>query len=195
MPHAGQTIENPVAGDSVTYLELPGDGAGRLVVEMTTVPGAEGPPPHVHPHSSETFEVLSGSIVVVESGSEHVVGAGERRVVAPGATHTFAGHGVEPARTRVSFDRPGRMGEFLETFYELARAGRLDPAGKPSVLQTAATFLALRDDIRTVLAPWPAQLALFTALAPVARIRGVRPFYTTGELTRADAAAVATAAS
>ena len=57
------------------------------------------------------------------------------------------------------------MAELLETFYELARAGRTDPEGKPSMLQIAVSFSALRDDIRTVIAPWPAQRALFRARA------------------------------
>ncbi|HEX7610415.1 MAG TPA: cupin domain-containing protein [Solirubrobacteraceae bacterium] len=178
----GQTIENPVAGDTAKFLELPGSGGGGLVVEMTTVPGGQGPPLHLHPSSSETFSVLRGAIELQCDGRELVLRAGETHTVPAGAPHTFASHGEEPGLTRVSFDRPGRMAEFLETFYELARAGRTDAEGKPSLLQIAATFSALRDDIRPLIAPWPAQLAMFAALGPIARARGLRPFYATGEL-------------
>ncbi len=193
MATVGQTIENPVAGDSVTFLALPGRGSPELVVEMTTQPGGQGPPPHVHPLSSETFAVTSGSIALTEAGREIVLHAGQTHSVPAGVPHTFASHGDEPAVTTVSFDRPGHMAEFLETFYELARAGRTDPEGKPSMLQIAVSFSALRDDIRTVIAPWPAQRALFALLGPIGRSRGLRAFYTTGELTPSPRAVAAPA--
>ncbi len=183
MPAVGDTIENPVAGDTVTFLELPERGEGRLLVEMTTVPGGQGPPAHIHPRSSESFEVLEGAIALEQDGRQIVVGAGETHVVPPGVVHRFMSHAREPGRTRVELDVPGRMAEFLETFYELARAGRTDAEGKPSLPQVAVSFGALREDIRTVVAPWPAQLAMFAALAPVARLQGLRPFYETGELS------------
>lgn len=184
MPTIGQTIENPVAGDTVTFLALPDDRSRELVVEMTTVPGGQGPPPHIHPRSSERFEVLSGSIALTDGGREVVVSAGETHTIAPGVAHTFASHGDEPAAVRVTFDRPGRMAEFLETFYELSRAGLTDAEGKPSMPQIAVSFSALRDDIRTTVAPWPAQRAMFAVLSPIGRLRGLRPFYATNELER-----------
>ena len=183
MVSVGQTIENPVAGDTARFIELPGARGGRLVVEMTTVPGGQGPPLHVHPHSSETFAVLQGAIELRQNGRKRIVKAGETRTVLAGEPHTFASYGDAPGVTRVSFDRPGRMAEFLETFYELARAGRTNAEGKPSMLQIALTFGSLGDDMRTVIAPWPAQRALFAALSPIARARGLRAFYATNELS------------
>lgn len=182
MPEVGDRIENPVAGDVVTFLELPDEASGELLVEMVTMPGGQGPPMHVHPRSSESFEVVRGSIAIKQADRELVVSEGETHVVAPGVPHAFSSHGMQPALTRVRFDRPGRMGEFLETFYELARAGRTDAEGKPTMLQIAVSFGALREDIRTVIAPWPAQLAMFAVLGPIGRARGLRPFYRTGEL-------------
>jgi quercetin dioxygenase-like cupin family protein len=182
MPNPGQKIVNPVAGDSVTFVALPRADHHDLVMEMATRPGGQGPPPHIHPRSYETFTVIRGSIVVTEGARTVVLGEGESYTVRPGAVHAFASHGDEEALTRVVMDRPGRMAEFLETFYELNRAGRTDAAGKPSFPQIAATFGALRNDIRTVVAPRPAQLALFTVLTPIARRRGLKPFYATGEL-------------
>jgi quercetin dioxygenase-like cupin family protein len=182
MAAVGQTIENPVAGDTVRFLKLPTGRLDELVVEMTTLPGGQGPPIHIHPRSSETFLVRSGSIRLHEAGQELILGAGTRHTVPAGTPHTFASHGDQPALTEVSFDHAGQMPRFLETFYELARAGRTDASGKPSMLQIAVSFSALADDIRTVLAPWPAQRILFAVLAPIGRVRGLRPFYAMGEL-------------
>lgn len=46
-------------------------GREPLVMEMVFPPGCLAPPPHVHPHGSDTFEVLEGAIEVRanESGS------------------------------------------------------------------------------------------------------------------------------
>jgi quercetin dioxygenase-like cupin family protein len=182
MPTVGQEIINPVAGDAVRFLALPGEDRTDLVMEMKTVPAGQGPPVHIHPRSHETFTVVRGSIVVHENGREVVLHAGETHTVRPGVPHGFASHGDREAVTRVTMDRPGRMAEFLETYYELNRAGRTDAEGKPSFPQIAVTFGSLRADIRTVVAPWPAQLALFAALGPMGRLRGLKPFYVTDEL-------------
>jgi mannose-6-phosphate isomerase-like protein (cupin superfamily) len=182
MPVAGQKIVNAVAGDSVTFLALPDDTRTDLVMEMATVPGGQGPPLHIHPRSRETFTVLAGSIVVHDRGGQRVLTAGESYTVPPGVPHGFASHGDQPALTRVEMDRPGRMAGFLETFYELNRAGRTGPDGKPSLAQIAVTFGVLKDDIRPVVAPWPVQLALFGLLGPIGRRRGLKPFYATHEL-------------
>ena len=184
MPDLGQTIVNPVAGDTVTFLEFPSVASAELVMEMTTVAGGLGPPLHVHPRSSETFTVVQGAIVVTEAGREVVVEQGQTHTVPPGVPHGFAGHPDLDATTQVVMDRPGRMAEFLETFYELNRAGRTDAEGRPTFPQIALTFSALRDDIRPVVAPWPAQLVLYALLRPVARRQGLKPFYRSGELTR-----------
>lgn len=183
MPTVGQHIENPVAGDAVTFVTLPSGPSGPLVADMVTVPGGDGPPEHVHPHASETFAVAEGCILVEERGVRTVVHAGETRTVAPGTPHRFLSHGAVPATTRVTLDPGGSMGPFLETFYELASAGRLDAEGKPALLQIAVTFAAVRDDIRPTIAPWPAQRVMQALLGPVGRARGLKPFYVTGELT------------
>lgn len=187
MPTVGQHIENPVAGDAVTFVELPSAAAPALVVDMITVPGGDGPPEHVHPHAGETFAVTAGSILVEERGVQRVVAEGETHTVPAGVPHRFLSHGAVPATTRVSFDHGGEMGRFLETFYELASAGRLDADGKPTLLQIAVTFGAVRGDIRPTIAPWPAQVVMQTLLGPIGRARGLKPFYATGELTGAPA--------
>jgi len=120
--------------------------------------------------------------ILADHGREIVLRAGESHTVRPGVPHGFTSHGEQAAITRVVMDRPGRMAEFLETFYELNRTGRTDSEGKPSFPQIAVTFVALRHDIRTVVAPWPVQLALFATLGPIGRLRGLKPFYTTHEL-------------
>lgn len=178
----GQQITNAAAGDSVTFIEVPTAASPRLVMEMRTVPGGDGPPLHLHPRSAERFEVIDGALGLELDGERLLVGAGEAATVPPGVPHRFFSAGDAVATTRVSFEHGGHMGEFLETFYELARAGRVGPGGTPSILQIAATFAEFHDDIRPVVAPWPVQRLAFAVLAPVSRLRGLRAAYRFGEL-------------
>lgn len=178
MPRVGQRIENPIAGDAVTFIAL----EPALVIDVETVAGGPGPPPHVHPRARETFEVLSGTLVLTERKREIVLRAGDTHVIEPGTPHKFASHPEEGGVTRVTVDPAGRMAECLETMYALARAGRTDKQGRPSMLQIALTFGELTDTIRAHGPPWPAQLAAFRTLAPLARRRGLKPFYADGEV-------------
>lgn len=182
MARAGTTIHNPVAGDSVTFVETVQDGSPRLVCDMTTLAGGQGPPEHIHPSSAEAFEVLEGAVVVELDGTPRTLETGESLTVPAGRPHRFFSAPDRDGRVRVSFDHPGRMEDFLVTFYELARAGRTAADGKPSMPQIAASFSQLTDDIRTTIAPWPAQRAMFLVLGPVAKLRGLKPFYEWEEL-------------
>jgi hypothetical protein len=165
MAHVGATIDNPLAGESLTFVATCEDGSATLVCDIATVAGAPGPPEHLHPSSNELFEVQEGAITVEVD-----------------MAHKFSSHPELDGRTRVTFDVPGRIEDQLVTFSELARAGRLSAEGRPSMQQVAVTFSQLTRDTRATVAPWAAQRALFALLAPIGRLRGLKPFYAWGEL-------------
>jgi hypothetical protein len=74
------------------------------------------------------------------------------------------------------------MEDFLVTLYELARVGRLNAKGLPSMQQIAVTGSQLTNDIRPTIAPWTAQRVMFALLGPLGRRRGLKPFYAWREL-------------
>jgi quercetin dioxygenase-like cupin family protein len=180
--HVGRSIENAAAGDSVVFVETREDGSSTLVLDMTTVAGAPGPPEHLHPRSRERFQVQEGALVVEAGGEFHSLSAGEEFTVYAGVRHKFMSHPEFDGYTRVTLDAPGQMEDFLVTFYELARAGRVNSKGLPSMLQLAVTGYAIRQDLRPTIAPWAAQRAMFALLRPIGRSRGLKPFYAWGEL-------------
>jgi len=183
----GTKIDNAAAGDSVVFVATREDGSAELVLDITTIAGASGPPEHIHPCSSERFEVQEGALVVEAGGHPHSLVAGQALTVQAGVPHKFASHPELDGRTRVTLDVPGRMEDFLVTFYELARAGRVSTKGLPSLQQIAVTGSEMREDLRPTIAPWVAQRFMFALLGPIGRRRGLRPFYTWGELTAKSA--------
>jgi len=182
MAHAGESIENPIAGERLTFVATCEDGSEALVCDITTTAGAPGAPEHMHPSSSELFEVQEGAILIELAGSKHTLRSGQSLTVRAGVPHKFASHRELDGRTRVTFDVPGRIEDQLVTFSELARAGRLSADGRPSMQQVAVTFSELTHDTRATVAPWVAQRTLFAVLAPIGRRHGLKPFYAWGEL-------------
>jgi quercetin dioxygenase-like cupin family protein len=182
MAQAGETVENPVSGETLTFVATREGGSPTLVCDIAILAGAPGPPEHLHPSSSELFEVHEGAITVESGGVLHTLQSGERLTVGPGVPHKFGSHPEKDGRIRVTFDVPGRLEDQLVTFSELARAGRLSADGRPSMQQVAVTFSELTRDTRSTVAPWVLQRALFAVLAPIGRLRGLRPFYAWGEL-------------
>jgi pimeloyl-ACP methyl ester carboxylesterase/mannose-6-phosphate isomerase-like protein (cupin superfamily) len=65
--------------------------------EITIAPHTEGPPQHRHAQHDEGFYVVSGTARFTVGHESYDVGAGTLVMVPPGAPHTFANPGDEPA--------------------------------------------------------------------------------------------------
>ena len=63
MAFTGQTIENPVTGETITFLRTAAETDGELVeIEVTVQPDGAVAAAHVHPYQSERFEILEGTL-------------------------------------------------------------------------------------------------------------------------------------
>src|SRR5919107_5458086 len=115
MIRTGDTIENPVTGERVTFLKTAKDTGGEVVVIDTTVaPGGFVAAEHLHPYQSERFEILSGE-VEFKLGKEIVTARpGDVVMVEPGTSHQFRNLGNEEIRFRTEV-RPALS---FETFLQ-----------------------------------------------------------------------------
>jgi quercetin dioxygenase-like cupin family protein len=111
---------------SVYIVRRPTAATGGEFVEMEFVlpSGCVPPPPHVHPHQVEEYEVLAGRFELVVEGSWRTLEPGESAAVPVGALHTFRNRSGEPVRVR-NWHRPAmRFEEFIErTCHTLQAAG------------------------------------------------------------------------
>lgn len=138
-PKVGETVNDPVHGYAVRLLEI-GSDTEPARLEFTAEPQASGPPAHIHPKSHESFEVLSGAVMLKSGRDERVVETGEEVSVPPGASHTWHNHTDQPAVVLVEMDPGLTFVQFLDEWYELARAGRLNSKGDLGLLHTAVVF-------------------------------------------------------
>lgn len=65
--------------------------------EITLAPHTQGPPQHRHAQHDEGFYVVSGTVHFTIGETVHIAPAGTLAMIPPGAPHTFANPGDEPA--------------------------------------------------------------------------------------------------
>lgn len=170
-------IENPVTGERGIVRHGPPTSGSRLVADLYARPGAAVVGEHVHPASTETFTVVRGTLGIRLDGTESLATAGERVVVPPGTPHDWWNVGDDTAWVIVEVDPGHRFEAMIRNLFGLAADGRTDDTGRPGLLQAALLAREFDDTIRFTSPPRAIQRALFAALAPLARLRGLRGSY------------------
>jgi quercetin dioxygenase-like cupin family protein len=185
MIRKGQTIENPITGERLRFLETSAETNGEYVLVETTVqPNGFVAAAHVHPYQTETFEIESGTLAFKLDGEEIVAGPGESVTVPAGSAHRFWNAGDTEAvfvcqvRPALGFER------LIETMFGLAADGKTNKKGMPNPLRLAVIANAHFDDVRLPFPPQWLQKAGLALGAPLGRLMGYSPAYEgTGEAT------------
>jgi len=133
MAKAGDVLDNPFTGQSLTFRRTAADTGGDLLeVESTWASGGQAPPEHYHPRQEEHFEVLEGELQVRIGDAERTVRAGETIDVPPGTPHAMWNAGPAAARALWQTRPALRTEGFFELVWGLAQAahaGREGPSG------------------------------------------------------------------
>jgi mannose-6-phosphate isomerase-like protein (cupin superfamily) len=176
MTERGEMIENPVTHDRLIFRATAQDTNGALLeFDDFLLAGYICPPEHVHPRQQERFAVISGSLGIRIEGREQVLNAGEKAVVPAGTPHTIWNAGEGETHLRVEFQPALQTEAFFKSMFALARDGKTDRQGRPSLLQFAAG--ASDYGMYVTRPPISLQKALFAVLGPLARALGYRPYY------------------
>jgi mannose-6-phosphate isomerase-like protein (cupin superfamily) len=97
MARPGDTIENPITGERIIFLQTIEDTGGELLrFEFAASPYADGPPEH--PRQEEHWTVTSGVMVVRAGGHERTRGEGRSVAITAGTPHVFRDPGGEEVR-------------------------------------------------------------------------------------------------
>lgn len=166
MAYAGQTIENPVSGEKITFIQTAADTDGELLeIELELTPDGAVPGAHVHPEQEERFEVVEGTMAFRMGIKKIVAGPGDVVTVPAGKVHAFKNAGEDTAKVRVQVRPALAMEELFETTVALAEDGRTTGKGMPRPLDLA---LFVREFQREVKAPFPPAPVVRAMLAPLA---------------------------
>src|SRR3954469_1324667 len=173
MAYAGQTIENPVSGERITFRQTAADTGGELLeFDLELSPDGAVPGMHVHPAQEERFEIASGTVRFRKGLKKIVAEAGDVVVVEPGKVHKFENVGDEGAAMRVQVRPALQMERLLETTVALAEEGKVTKKGMPKPLDLALFVTEFKDEVRGPGSPGWVQRASLAPLAFIARRRG-----------------------
>jgi mannose-6-phosphate isomerase-like protein (cupin superfamily) len=139
----------PAIGERWEITQSAADSSGE-VFEATVWLDARlpGPPPHMHPNSEESFEVLEGSLDLFKDGAWTTLRSGETASVPAGARHTFRNRSDEPVKFSARLRPAGRSEEFFRHMVALIREGkikRLPPKEPRSAIYAAMVFVSYPD--------------------------------------------------
>ena len=171
-------LVHPVTGERIVFRKRARDTGGELLeMSLYLAPGGFIAAPHVHPNQEERFEVDGAAVKFRVNGKERLCQPGEVVVVPPGVPHVWWNPSAAEAATLVQF-RPALDTEtFFETFFGLARDGKVNRKGLPNPLQM---MVLARDYQSEMQLPPPAQTILgpiAMLLAPIGRALGYRGRY------------------
>jgi hypothetical protein len=97
MAKKNDTIEHPVTGEKITFIETSEETGGEYArAELRVRPHGFVAAPHIHPFAQESFEIRSGTFALVLDGAERRFRR-ESGQPCPPARHTRGG---TPVRTK-----------------------------------------------------------------------------------------------
>ena len=175
---AGTRITNTRTGQIMRFAKTAAETNGELLrIDCISPPSETREPEHIHPLQENRFEIISGSCTFRVDGKERLAKAGDVVIVPPGTRHHFWNSGVEDAHYMQDFRPAGTIAEFFDTFFALARDGKLNEKGIPDFFHVSVIALAHKNDIRLTSPPWALQYILYLLLAPIGRMMGFRASY------------------
>jgi mannose-6-phosphate isomerase-like protein (cupin superfamily) len=136
-PQDGEpTLTGPA---SVRIIEDGRTTSGRLgMAEIVLAPHAGGPPQHRHREHDEGFYVVSGTVRFTSGGTSFDAVPRTLVMVPPGAPHTFANPGDEPAVMLNTFT-PDLYVQYFRDLRDLVAASG-QPPSPPQIAEVMARY-------------------------------------------------------
>ncbi|MBI5670415.1 MAG: cupin domain-containing protein [Chloroflexi bacterium] len=173
MAQSGSEILNSRTGQRTIFLRTAADtGGAYLRTETFHPPHQPAEPEHVHPFQESRCEVLSGKLHFCIAGNERIVGPGQAVDIPRNVPHYFWNDSDEEVHAIQEFRPALKIEDFFDTYFALARAGKLNEKGIPANVFHMAVLIREYDQVmRVTKPPRPVQLLLM-GLAPFGRLLG-----------------------
>ena len=194
MIRTGDTLYNPVTKERMRFLKTAAETDGEYaLIELRAEPGAVVAAAHVHPSQTETFEILAGRFAAKVGGETIEAGPGDVVVVGAGKPHKWWNAGEDELVFRTEIRPAQQFERLIETMFSLAADGKTSKKGMPNPLRLAVIANAHVADVALPKVPVWMQKAALAMGAPVGRLLGFEPTYTSGDALVAMAIAGARA--
>ncbi len=171
-------LVNPASGERIVFRKRARDTRGELLeVTLYSAPTGFIPSPHVHPRQEERLEISGAPMTVRIGDEERVYKPGETAVVPPGVPHVVWNASGQDVEALMQF-RPALDTETMfETFFGLAKDGRVGRNNVQNTLHLLALARTYREEMRV---PPPGDRVvgvLALLVSPIGRVFGYRGRY------------------
>jgi mannose-6-phosphate isomerase-like protein (cupin superfamily) len=174
----GDTIVNVRTGQKMTFLETWAETNGtQLKIDCVSPVTPEREKLHYHPYQENRFTVTQGQLLFNIDGKEQLATLGDIISIPKNIPHSFYNSGHAEAHYIQEFFPALKIDRLFETFFVLAKDGKLNKGGAPNILRAALILLNFNKEIRLAQPNWKLQKAVFKLLAPMARLMGYKEFY------------------
>lgn len=186
MARTGHTVDHPVLGHRVRFVQTPEETQGELLQIEYIVRRPETPfqhiPLHVHQTSEERFEVVRGHLGVIrgDTTNRQVLHVGQDIRIPAGTPHSFWNAGNDELCFLTDIRPPHNFQTYWETMFGLASDGHVNRHGLPNLLQLGVLMATV--DAYQAGVPIGLQRVMFKALAVVGRAVGYREKYAASTL-------------
>jgi mannose-6-phosphate isomerase-like protein (cupin superfamily) len=178
MIHPGQSVQNPVTGETLVFHETALSTDGCFVrFETIARPNAFVAAAHVHPYQTECFDVLTGTLGLRVGREKLELGPGGAIDVEPGVAHKWWNAGPDELRFLCEVRPALAFESLIETMYGLAADGKTNRKGMPNPFRLAVVAKHHFDTVRLPVVPHALQKAALAVGAPLGRLLGYEPTY------------------
>jgi quercetin dioxygenase-like cupin family protein len=177
MAHPGKEMAASKLGLRMVFRETAAETGGETFrLDVFVDPDTPILGKHMHPRQEERIEVVAGGLSGEVGGEPKRLGVGDRSAIPPTVMHHWRSEPGEQTHLRVEF-RPALRTELVfETLIGLAAEGKVRANGMPRLLQASVFIQEYGEELYFPI-PGPIKKVLATAVAPVARRLGHRPWY------------------
>jgi quercetin dioxygenase-like cupin family protein len=176
MIHTEDRLQNPVTGEILIFHQTSQDTGGEaVVVETILQPDGCVAAAHVHPHQTERFEVIAGTLGMRIGHDELIADPGDVATVPPGTPHRFSNAGADQARFVCEIRPALEFESLIETMFTLAAEGKTNRKGLPNPLRLAVIARAHFNTVRLPFPPAWLQRVGLAIVAPLGRLAGYQP--------------------
>jgi mannose-6-phosphate isomerase-like protein (cupin superfamily) len=178
MIKAGDTIINIRTGQRMTFLQTWLETNGMfLQIECESPVSNTREHLHLHPYQENRFQIVSGELTFSIDGTIHKASEGTTLSVPKNVLHEFWNEGNVSAVYIQEFFPALKIDQLFETFFALARDGKLNKKGKPNIFRASVIMLHFQNELRLAQYNWTLQKIVFTLLAPIGKLLGYSETY------------------
>ena len=177
MAYAGQTIDNPVTGEHITFLTTSSEtNSTFLRFECRVEPGKARLAPHLHTTQTERFTMLEGILGARVGDEVYTLLPGQSLTLPARVVHQWWNPTDETVRFQVEVTPARNLEATLEAICGMAQEGKLTKQAMPRNPFRLAQFGKLSETYLPVIPVWMQQVGL-TMGSALGRILGYDPSF------------------